>query len=230
MGDWAEFILALVAFFASHAVPSWPGLRKRLVGLLGEKGYLVAYSILSIVLLGWIVVAAGRAPYVELWPFEPWQKHVPMTVMPFVCLLLVYGLTSANPLSLGRKDLAFDPERPGIAGVVRHPVMWAALLWALGHIVPNGDLAHVIIFGLFALLALGGMMMFDRRGKRRLGAAEWAKLSAATSNIPFLAMTRRRLPPRPGLADLWRVLAAIALFCAFLWLHPYVIGVDAMPG
>ena len=77
------------------------------------------------------MVASGRAPFIELWAFEPWQMHVPATVMPVVCVLLVNGLSSANPLSLGRKGLAFDPDRPGIAGVVQHPVLWGALLWAL---------------------------------------------------------------------------------------------------
>lgn len=228
--EWGEFIAALVAFFAAHAVPSWPGLRRALAGLLTERGYLIGYSLVSIVLLGWVVVASGRAPFVELWAFEPWQMHVPSAVMPVVCVLLVYGLSSANPLSLGRKGLAFDPDRPGVAGVVRHPVLWAALLWALAHLVPNGDLAHVVVFGLFAALAVLGMVMLDRRARRRLGEAEWQRLAGATSNVPFVGLARRRIAPRPGMGDAVRIGVAAVVFALLVLAHPYVIGVSALPG
>src|SRR5262245_56635294 len=130
--------------------------------------------------------------------------------MPIACLLIVDGVTRANPLSFGgRGKLAYDPDRPGIAGL-RHPILWAALLCASSHLVPNGDLAHVLMFGLFAGLAAGGMVVFDRRRRPLLGSNEWAALARNTSNIPFTA-------PRGDGAVKWlpvlaRIVAAAALY------------------
>ena len=64
---WTEFILAMVAFLGSHMVPSRPGLRRALVARLGRAGYGAAYGLLSLVLLIWVIAAAGRAPFVPLW-------------------------------------------------------------------------------------------------------------------------------------------------------------------
>ena len=132
--------------------------------------------------------------------------------MPVVCVLLVLGLSSPNPLSMSAvRGAAFDPARPGIVALVRHPVLWAALLWALAHLVPNGDLAHVILFGLLALLAGGGMLIFDRRQRRRLGEEEWARLAAHSSNLPFRGLRGSGGIALPGGADVWRLVAALLL-------------------
>lgn len=47
--------------------------------------------------------------------------------------------------------------------------LWALSLWALAHVVPNGDLAHVILFGNFAAFALLGQRLVDRRRQRDMG-------------------------------------------------------------
>lgn len=227
--DWGNFILALAAFFLTHLIPSRFGLRDRLIAALGRGVYFTLYSLVSIAILVWVVAAAGAAPYVALWDAEPWQFYVPNLVMPVVCLLLVFGLTSPNPLSLGAGARGFDPAHPGIAGFTRHPVLWAALLWALAHLVPNGDLAHVVVFGLFALLALGGMLVLDRRARRRLGADRWQVLAASTSLLPFAALLRRRTGFRPHWAVLLRLVGAVLVYFALLHGHEAVIGVSPFP-
>ena len=119
-------------------------------------------------ILGWIIAAVGRAPYMPLWQFAPWQMWVPNVAMPFVCLLLAFGIAIPNPLSIAsRNDEAFDPDQPGIVGVTRHPMLWATALWAFAHAVPKGDLAHVLLFGGFAIMALAGMFAIDARHRRR---------------------------------------------------------------
>jgi uncharacterized membrane protein len=54
-------------------------------------------------------------------------------------------------------------------------------LWSGAHVAPNGDVAHVVLFGLFAGFALAGMGMADRRKRRLMGDAEWTRLAARTS-------------------------------------------------
>lgn len=230
LGGWTEFLLALALFFLSHALPARPPLRRRLVAALGLRGYLMAYSLLSVLLLWWLVVASASAPFVPLWDYAPWQAWVPIFAMPAVCLLLVFGLSSPNPLSLSAARTAgFDPDRPGIVAVARHPVLWAALLWALAHLLPNGDLAHVVLFGLLALLAAGGMLIFDRRQGRRLGEGEWQRLARTTSNLPFAAIVRGYWRPALHRTDLPRFAAAALLYAVLFLAHEPVIGVPPVP-
>lgn len=229
MGGWGEFVLAFVFFFASHMLPTRPPVRAALVGVLGERLYLAAYALLSIGALAFVIAAAGRAPYVELWPFRPWQLWAPNLAMPLVCLLAAYGVAAPNPLSIaGRRSAPFDPDRPGIAGLTRHPILWAFALWAGAHLVPNGDLAHVIVFGAFLLFALLGILLLDRRLRRRLGDSAWQRLAARTSAVPFAALLAGRWRPR-GMPDPVRLMIAVAVYAIFMLLHRPVIGVPPFP-
>ncbi len=134
-GDWTQFAAALVAFLASHSVPARPTIRRMLRERLGGRAYMILYSIVSVAVLAWLIAAAGTAPRIQLWSFEPWQLWVPNIVMPFACLFIAYGFTSPDPFSIpGLNHAAFDPSRPGIAGITRHPILWAVTLWAGAHL------------------------------------------------------------------------------------------------
>lgn len=218
---WTEFIAAFATFLLAHMIPSRRSLRARLVARLGESGFMLAYSLLSALLLAWVIVAAGRAPYVPLWDWAPWQLRVPQTGVLIACLLVAFALGRPNPFSLGgARNADFDPSRPGVLRLTRHPLMLALAIWAAAHIVPNGDLAHVIMFGSFTAFALAGIVLLDRRNKRRLGR-QWDALRSALSTTP-------RRPPLPGRrrADLMRVLAGLAVWAVLLLLHRPVLGVS----
>lgn len=229
LGGWSEFAIALVLFFASHALPVRPATRRVLADLVGERAFLLCYSFVSVAALALLIVAAGRAPYVELWQPAPWQSWVPHFAMPFVCLLLAFGVAVPNPLSFGGiQPEHFSPDKPGIVGIARHPLLVALALWAGSHIVPNGDVAHVVLFGLFAGFALTGMRAIDRRNRRLMGETEWARLAARTSAWPLSALiqgrTRPSVDPSPP-----RLLVALSLYGALLALHSPVIGVSPWP-
>ncbi len=228
MGGWGEFAGAFGLFLLSHALPARPGLRRRLVGMLGERGYLMLYSLLSVAALAWLVAAARRAHYVALWDAAPWQWWAPNLIMPLACLLVAFGTAAPNPLSFGGRATGFDPERPGIAGFARHPLLWALALWAAAHAMPNGDLAHVLLFGGFAGFALLGMRAIDRRRRQQLGAETWARLARRTSFWPGATLASRLWRPAtfpsPG-----RLAAAVLLWLALLVLHGPVIGVSPLP-
>lgn len=154
---WSEFFIAFVLFFLSHIIPVRSAIREWLIRRIGKPIYLAVYSVLSIVLFSGLVIATDRAPYVAVWNFSPWQLWLPNTAMPIACLLLVFGTVAPNPLSIASSNNdAFEPDHPGIAGVTRHPVLWAAALWAIAHAVPNGDLAHILLFGLLGVFSLLG--------------------------------------------------------------------------
>lgn len=214
MTGWAEFAAAFAAFLLSHAVPVRPPVRPWLVARLGARGFGIAYSVLSLALLAWLIGAAVRAPYLPLW-FPPlWGPWAVLAAMTAACLLLALALGRPIPLSFGgARNGAFDPQRPGAAGLVRHPVLAALALWAFAHLVPNGDLAHVILFGSLGGFALAGMALIDRRRRREAGAAEWARLAALT-----------RAGRGRGLLLPLRLLIGLAAVPALVWLHPWIAG------
>jgi uncharacterized membrane protein len=230
-GEWGEFTAVLGVFFASHMVPVHPPVRHRLESLVGERGFTISYSALSLIVLAWLILAAGRAPYLELWSPAPWQAWVPNIAMPLVCLLLAFAIGEPNPLSFGAaRDERYDPAQPGIVGLARHPLLLALAVWAAAHVVPNGDLAHVILFGLFGGFALLGMRIIDRRKRRLLSEGTWQKLSANTSLWPFAALLGGRWRPRMTSFPVWRLAVAAGIYAVLLMLHWPVIGVSPWPG
>ncbi|CAK0766055.1 NnrU family protein [uncultured Gammaproteobacteria bacterium] len=229
-GSLGEFWLALALFLAAHSIPAAPGLRRWLVAVLGERLYLGLYSLLSLALLVWLIAAAVKAPVVPLWPVLDWAPWVPVLVMPLAAVLMVSGLTAPNPLSVSfALGVPFDPERPGIVAVTRHPVLWGFGLWAAAHILPNGTLTKVIMFGLFAAFAFAGMALVDFKQRLRLGAEAWRRLAAPTAIVPFAAVVAGRIRLRgPGLEG-WRIALALLGYGALLALHLPVIGRWPLP-
>lgn len=221
MTGWAPFAAALVVFLLSHAIPVRPAVRERLIGLMGRTPYFIAYSALSLAVLAWLIVAAANAPYVEVIPPVAALRWVPVLVMPVVCWLAVSGLAIRNPFSFGGLGrVQFDPQKPGILRTTRHPILLAMMLWALAHLLANGSLSHVVLFGLFAGFAWMGMGLIDKR-KRREMAQDWPRLSQNTARLSLRAPDPW---PRP-----WIWLTAAALYTALQYLHAPVIGLSPLP-
>lgn len=228
MAGWGGFISAFGVFLLSHALPARPPIRRRLTRALGERGYLLAYSMVSVAVLAWLIRAAGQAPFILLWPRAAWQGWVVNLVMPLLCLLLAAAIGAPNPLSFGGRPQGFDPARPGVAGLTRHPLLLALALWAGAHLLANGDLAHALLFGSFAGFALLGMRIVDRRKRRQMGEANWAILAACTSNWPGAVWLNGRW--RPAGPPPWsRLAVGLALWLGLLALHGPVIGVSPLP-
>lgn len=219
---WGEFAAAYFSFLLSHTLPIRPPLRPWLVARLGQAGFSLAYSTLSIVVLGWLIFAAARAPYVSLWPWASWQNYVPLVVMLPVCLIIGLAVGRPNPFSFGgAHNCGFDPARPDIVRLTRHPLLLALALWAAAHLVPNGNLAHVILFGTFAVFALLGGRLVDARKRREMGAA-WQMLCNAVSQAPLF-------PRSISGAVALRLAAGSALYFGLIWLHPVFFGVSPLP-
>jgi uncharacterized membrane protein len=219
MSGWGEFTVALGIFLLSHVIPVRPPVRPWLVRVFGLRGYIAGYSVVSIALLFWLIAAASRAPYIEVIPALELLSWAPLVAMPFVSMLAVLGLSIANPLSFGGMGKRpYDPSRPGVLALTRHPLLLAIALWAGSHLLANGDLAHVVLFGLFGLFAVASMGVIDRRKKRVLGA-EWQKLAQHTSLLSWHGFH----------AGLWTGVGGAMLFAVLLILHDPVIGVSPLP-
>ena len=224
---WIEFALAMGLFMVSHRLPAWIGVKDRLTASLGARGYTLAFSAGSLLLRWWVSAAAGRAPVVPLWDQALWHRWAVNLTMPLTVALAAFGVAAPNPFAFEGRATGFDPARPGTGGRARQPLLWALTLWAGAHLLANGDLAHVLLFGPFLLLALLGMPVVEARRRRAVGPAEWQRLTAATSLLPLQALLQGRWRPRRP-PPLLRLGVALVGWAALWHLHAPVIGV--LPG
>ncbi|MGI9416137.1 MAG: NnrU family protein [Hyphomicrobiales bacterium] len=224
-----EFTAALVTFVMSHSVPAIPRVRARLVASVGETPYRIAYGLVSILLLAWLITATGRSPYIALWAPEPWHAAIALVGMPVSLALIGAAALTPNPLSINLRAVEYDPARPGVVAITRHPMLWGLALWAFSHLFANGDLVSVILFGGLGLFAVRGMLVFDRRMHRKLGGETWQRLAGNTSVLPFAAIVagRARLA-----ADGRMVLGALLGLGVYVWMlfqgHDLLIGADPL--
>lgn len=224
-----DLIAATLVFILAHAIPAYRPVRDALERKMGETPYVIAYTAVTLAIVVWLGIAFARAPFIEVWPFATELRWAPVAVMPFACILLVAGLSSRNPLSVGAGSKGYDPARPGIVAVTRHPLMWAFILWAGAHLVPNGDLASIILFGLLLGLGLMGPASLDAKRRARLGHEEWKRLAADTSNLPFAAVLAGRASLKGAGIGAWRILGGLVLYGLILWGHEWAIGVSPYP-
>lgn len=228
MAGWGEFLLAGLLFMSSHLVPSSPRLKRALVARLGQRGWVAGFSLLSTALLFWVIFAAGRAPYVELWAQQDWMRLVVNLVMPVAIVLGSFGVATSNPFAFEGRKSGFDPAHPGIAGFTRQPLLWALALWSGAHLLVNGDLAHAVLFGTFLVFSLAGMWAMEARLRRSWGAPAFFRLAERTSLIPGMALLTGRWRPH-RLPSLARLLVGLGVWVALWHLHAPVIGASPLP-
>lgn len=220
--------LACGYFLLIHFGVSGTRLRDALTARLGEGPYRGAFSLASIIGLVWMGYAYARAPALVLWGRLPELRPAAFVVVFVGVLFVVVGLASPNPTMSGMEAmLAKRPETVrGITRITRHPFLWGVGLWALVHLIMNGDLASLMLFGSLSLLAFAGTAVLDAKLRRRLGE-RWQTFASSTSNVPFgaIAAGRNQLGPALREIGLVRPAIAIAVYALIFALHGRVIGV-----
>lgn len=225
-----EFWIALAVFIGSHGVIARSPLRQMAINRIGEKAYLFLYSLLSVILLTWVIDAAINAPRVLLWPWIHGLYWIPNILMPLAFILLTAGLSVPNPLSVSLRNIGFNPEQPPMTvSITRHPVMWGFFLWSFSHIFPNGEFPLAFMFGLFAFFALLGTKTIDRLRKRQFGAEKWHELSCNTSSLPFANTSFWKGRFQITKTDIAGIFTGLALYAVFLHLHRTFFGVIPIP-
>ncbi|MEQ8402470.1 MAG: NnrU family protein [Roseitalea porphyridii] len=219
----AELLIAIAVFLAAHVLPAATGLRAFLIRRLGRHLYIAAYSLISLAAIAWVIAAARAAPYIEFWPPGRVTSLVPVVAMLPASVLLAAAAFEPNPLSVSIRSGRPDAQKSGLALLLRHPLLWAFFLWSASHLVANGDLVSVILFGSLSVFGLAGMKLLEGRARRRLSAADFAAVTARTRG--GIAERLARVRPLRGLADLG---AGLLLYAVLLKLHGPVIGVDPL--
>jgi uncharacterized membrane protein len=221
-------ILAALFFAAIHLGVAGTTLRDRIVGAVGERAYQAVFSLASAAGLIWLVMAYRAAPYLATWGMLEWWKPVAIVLMLPSVLLVVIGLITPNPTSVAQEEkITRAPE--GIVRITRHPFLTGVALWALLHVIGNGDWASLIFFAVFAVVALAGTVSIDAKRRRKLGEPAWQGFASRTSILPFAAIAAGRNRFNAGEIGLWRPVAAVVVYALLLGGHAHLIGVSPFP-
>lgn len=226
-------ILAAAFFLSIHLLVSGTRLRDALTGRMGEGPYMGLFSLASIaglVWLGFAFSAARSAPSNDMfWAITPVTRWIQLALQLLATVLVVVGLTTRNPTSVRQEGSLQDSAVvKGVLRITRHPFLWGVAIWALGHLLVNGDAASIVLFGAMLVLALFGTASIDAKRRRVLGKT-WDAFADQTSNVPFAAIAAGH--QRLSLQEIgwWRLALAVAVWAALAWGHPYLFGVRALP-
>lgn len=220
------FVLLLAAFVVSHIALATPPIRDGLVARLGENGFRLGYSLLSLALLVLAVRAYTPLDSLLLWVAPTGLWHVSTLVMLLASILCAGSLTPANKALAG---VPVDDRPPsGVLAITRHPMMWAFGLWAGVHATLSGSLPTVILALGIGVLALVGAAFQDGKKRKQLGA-RWADYEARTSYWPFGAQIAGRQPWRTAWPGLFPVVAGTGLWLLLTWLHPALMKAPVVP-
>ena len=144
-------ILGLIVFLGVHFVPTSQPARDGLIAKLGAGGYKGAFSVASLigfVLIVWgMGMARGSVYDPQLWTPPVWTRHLAFALMWPAFILLV---------------AAYVPSH--IRDKAKHPMLAAVKVWALAHLIANGDLAGLLLFGSFLAWAVYDRISVKKRG------------------------------------------------------------------
>jgi uncharacterized membrane protein len=190
-------IVGLILFLGVHLLPTSPELRAGLQARLGTNGYKAVFSLLSlagliVIVLGYhkLQLHPGKNPV--LWNPPEWTRHFAAGLMLPAMVLLVASVI---------------PSR--IRTTIRHPMLSAIKIWALAHLISNGDLGGVLLFGSFLAFAVYDRISVKRRGA--LGPLGNAKPPSVVNDVIVIVL-------------------GIALYAALLFGgHAWLFGVSPLP-
>jgi uncharacterized membrane protein len=185
-------ILGIILFLGTHTLTTLRETRSELIARFGEKTFKGAYSLAAGV--GFVLIVWGFSRYrsedwIQLWSPPEWTRHITITLMWFAFVALAFA----------------GPKPSRIRGWLRHPMLVGIKIWALAHLLANGDAGGMILFASFLAWAVYDRIAVKRRGD--IGA-------------PRVATFTR--------ADTIGVIAGTVAYVAMIFLHPLLIGVPVI--
>jgi uncharacterized membrane protein len=186
-------IAGLVLFLGVHTLTTQRGLRTSLVDSIGDGAYKVGYALVSLVglaLIVWGFAHYRAAGIIDVWHPPKFAKHITVALMLPAVILVVASYI-----------------RGRIFTALKHPMLAGVKLWAAAHLLANGDLGSIILFGSFLAWAV-----FDRISLKR-------RTDAGAPPIPVGGVANDLIAVAVGLV------AYVALAFTF---HPVVIGVPVI--
>ncbi|MBK1617792.1 NnrU family protein [Lamprobacter modestohalophilus] len=179
-------IIGLILFLGVHSVSiidaDW---RNRTAARLGQVPWKAIYGLISLLGLYLIVIGYGQAAVDPIVLYQPpvWMRHITLLLMVPVFVLLL---------------AAYLPGR--IQRTTKHPMLLATKIWALAHLLANGTLADLLLFGGFLAWAVADRISLKRRAPVPVPAApagrfnDWIALGAGLAlYVLFLLWAHKAL-------------------------------------
>jgi uncharacterized membrane protein len=188
-------ILGLVLFLGVHTLTTQRPLRARLIGRWGESAYKIGYALVAafgLALIIWGFAWYRATGWIDVWQPPKAMKHITVALMLPAVIMVVASYI-----------------RGRIYTTLKHPMLAGVKLWAAAHLLANGDLGSIILFGSFL-----GWGVFDRISLKH-------RADAGAPPIPVGGPGNDLIAVAVGLV------AYLALAFAF---HPVVIGVPVVGG
>lgn len=181
-----SLIAASIAFVGTHFAMSHP-LRAPMVRLLGDGGFMIAYSLVSAATMAWMYFAFVATPAgAPLWGGYGDDVWIAASIITLLALVLFAGSLIGNPaLPAPGAEKAALQAPSGVFKVTRHPMMWGFGLWAFAHLIAAPTLRTVVVALAIGVLALVGARLQDRKKELLMGDA-WRQWEANTSYWPRL--------------------------------------------
>ncbi len=223
----AILITASLFFVLIHFLISGTRLRDRLVNSLSEVGFRWLFSSLVAVSLVIMIIAYIHSDGTVIWADSLLPLPLILIGNLLAFALLVVGTLTPSPNSI-LSEQAFRRGKiqiTGIQRITRHPGMLGIGLWALLHVLANGDSASLVFFGSLALLALLGPLSMDRK-KLRLEEEPYAQVMAQTSYLPFVAILRGKNQLVWSEIGWKNPALAVLVFIVLVVLHPWIGGIS----
>lgn len=183
-------VLGLAVFLATHVFVSLRGARASVIERIGLPAYRGMFAIVS--LAGLVLIIWGYAQYrllglIAIWSPPAFMRHVTIGLMLFAVIFIVAAFI---PCQIRRR--------------LKHPMLAGVKTWALAHLLSNGDLGSILLFGTFLAWGVYARIAAKRRGD--LGAAAKPAPEGWTNDVIVVAL-------------------GVVVFLALgFWFHPYVIG------
>lgn len=187
------FLIGLVIFLGSHScrifAEPW---RTKMIAQLGEKKWKGLYTIISLTGFIMMVVGYGQARQNPILLWQPTSAGIHLAL---VLNLVVFNLLTSS-----------SPTNNAIRLKVKHPMILAVKVWALAHLLANGTLVHLILFGSFLIWAV---LDFRSARKRPFDVPESNVISKKATFIS--------------------VISGIVVWAIFVfWLHEVLIGISPL--
>lgn len=186
-------LAGLALFILAHGFTTMREQRAAVIARIGEAPYKIVYSLMSLAAV--LMIAYGYGDWraegaTVLWDPPVWTRHLSLLLMLLASIMLLAAY------SAGR-----------IKAVLKHPMLVSVKIWAVAHLLANGDTATIVLsLGILAWAVYARISLRRREPSKPLGPKGWAGDALAVGG---------------GIV--------LYLFLAYIF-HPYVVGVPVMPG
>ena len=146
------FTLGLILFFGIHMLPFYPEYRAQLIEKIdnntigGEGMYKIIFSVVSLLGLIFVGIGKGSMEFIGLWDAPTFFRYVAVVLIPLSFILMV---------------AAYMPNN--IRRYVPHPMLTGVIIWGATHMLVNGDIASLILFGSFVAYSIVAIKLTNRR-------------------------------------------------------------------